>query len=90
MNVTDEVVEWWHDYIWCVSSEREGYGFKLYLWFNSHAGTHDGFDNVVVGPAPNGTSERPDAYATVPRLDFDARGFEKNLQAFVEELNQLM
>ncbi|MDD9940871.1 MAG: hypothetical protein OXU20_07545 [Myxococcales bacterium] len=86
--VTRDVVEWWHDEIWCIASTRENYGFTLHLWFNSHSGKYDGLDNVIAWPDVTLSEAGPDPYGSEPRLDFDSPRFSANLAAFIDTLHR--
>ena len=84
-----DVTDWWHDEIWCVTSTRESYGFTLYLWFNSHAGQHDGLDNVIAWPDARPGEAGPSPYGSEPCLDFDRPRVSANMAGFIETLHRL-
>jgi hypothetical protein len=82
--VDDSQADWALDVKWMIESTRESKGAKLTLWFFKYDGVHDGMNRVVATPRD---ASQPRAYGGEPSLDFDARGFEAQLQTLMTSLH---
>src|SRR5262249_39623132 len=69
---------------WLIESTRENKGAALALWFFKYDGLYDGMDRVVAAPPE---APQPSAYGGTPSIEFDLRGFEKRLDAFMASLH---
>ena len=70
---------------WLIESTRENKGAALSLWMFKYDGVHDGMDRVVAIPRD---VPEPNAYGGTPSIEFDARRFEKQVEAFMVSLHE--
>lgn len=86
IELDEEGKDWVFDCKWIIESRREHYGMKVFLYFFLNGHQHEEIDEVV---AAYPCDAQPEAYSSEGAMDFRKGKFERDLNLFIERLQEL-